>query len=345
MSTVAQHLVNRGIRAKSRPVTAFTLIELLVVIAIIAILIGLLLPAVQKVRTAAASANAQHGMESLSQAMTIYQDRNGSFPRTFEQLTPYINGENVWADSEDQGYNFTLTLFTQPTGAPDYEIRAIPARMGITSDTVWAVNKNRVVRNTTTKADRALGEQNLARANAALVEIGSQEIASVLQEGASRANGIPTFVREPRNVQALLTDWDLDKDGHISFDELMDVPGPRHPALPAFRNSMGRILEFGAGDEDPLGLPAVQISGLEGDPASIFTMDSLGTLVNRHATPAWLRQSLHFKLDAAQWAEDNGHGLLRRIALAAFICEVESQSGRGISRGGAAMMSSIASEM
>jgi prepilin-type N-terminal cleavage/methylation domain-containing protein/prepilin-type processing-associated H-X9-DG protein len=109
----------------SRP--AFTLIELLVVIAILAVLIGLLLPAVQKVREAARRMQCANNLKQIGLAMQNYMDTNRTLPpngiftysgstvvqtsnwSAVSRILPFLEQENLF-----RGMDFTTSYSTQP---------------------------------------------------------------------------------------------------------------------------------------------------------------------------------------------------------------------------------------
>jgi prepilin-type N-terminal cleavage/methylation domain-containing protein len=145
MSVVRRAPAHRGRRA-------FTLVELLVVIAIIAILIGLLLPAVQKVREAAARVKCANNLHQLALAVHQYSDANqGGMPfltdaspggptgahleSLFYALLPYVEQDNLYRSFDPavpSTYNFDSTTSPGTAGhlIPLFECPSDPSNPG-----------------------------------------------------------------------------------------------------------------------------------------------------------------------------------------------------------------------
>lgn len=126
---------------RQRP--AFTLIELLVVIAIIAVLMGLLLPAVQRVREAANRSQCQNNLKQIGLAMHSFHDQYRVLPqnhrprsaaaatvreRWFTRILPFLEQGAIYSQY-DASSNWDSTPSTSPPVAPGY-----PGNLTLTSE-------------------------------------------------------------------------------------------------------------------------------------------------------------------------------------------------------------------
>ena len=243
----------RDIRARRRD--GFTLIELLVVIAIIAILIGLLLPAVQKVREAANRAQAANNLKQMTLAVNGYHERTGELPANLAALDLNFrsleNGDLVGA-----GFNYHILPFIEQRKL--FEIVATPASPLTSSWILWAQADGSVRKRRSGEFERAFKAAMGEVEAAALEHTGS--LLDVDENDAKhrlRDDGRSSTLA--RLVFGIL---DVDGDGSVTVQEISDfgdgATGDASGAGDDLDLSPARLFvriardawDWGAGDED-----------------------------------------------------------------------------------------------